>query len=51
MNGILFVLSQIARWLMTGGSLIYDATFATDPNIGGYPAARCCCAATVAASG
>ncbi|WP_250534937.1 hypothetical protein [Caballeronia sp. AZ10_KS36] len=26
MNGILFVLSQIARWLMAGGSLAYDAT-------------------------
>lgn len=37
MNGILFVLSQIARWLMTGGSLVYDAAFATDPSIGGYP--------------
>lgn len=37
-NGILFMLSQIARWLMTGGSLVYDATFTTDPNIGGYPA-------------
>jgi len=37
MNGILFVLSQIARWLMSGGSLTYDATFAAAPNIGGYP--------------
>ncbi|WP_233867051.1 hypothetical protein [Paraburkholderia adhaesiva] len=38
MNGILFVLSQAVRWLMAGGPLVYDATFANDPNIGGYPA-------------
>ncbi|WP_233868760.1 hypothetical protein [Paraburkholderia adhaesiva] len=38
MNGILFVLSQAVRWLMAGGPRVYDATFANDPNIGGYPA-------------
>ncbi|WP_233873987.1 hypothetical protein [Paraburkholderia adhaesiva] len=38
MNGILFVLSQAVRWLMAGGPLVYSATFANDPNIGGYPA-------------
>ncbi|SAK96350.1 hypothetical protein AWB75_07005 [Caballeronia catudaia] len=38
MNGVLFVLSRIARWLMSSGALAYDTAFATDPNIGGYPA-------------
>ncbi|SAK88036.1 hypothetical protein AWB75_06015 [Caballeronia catudaia] len=38
MNGVLFVLSRIARWVMSSGALAYDTAFATDPNIGGYPA-------------
>lgn len=37
MNGILFKLSAILRWANAGGGYAYDAAFATDPNVGGYP--------------
>ncbi|KVS50710.1 hypothetical protein WK39_28020 [Burkholderia cepacia] len=36
-NGILFVLSAVARWMQAGGSFIYDPAFASNPNLGGYP--------------
>lgn len=38
MNGVLFDLTAISRWLNAGGSFIYDSTFANDADIGGYPA-------------
>lgn len=37
MNGILFQLSAILRWANAGGGYAYDAAFATNPNVGGYP--------------
>lgn len=37
MNGILFQLSAILRWANAGGGYAYDAAFATDSNVGGYP--------------
>ena len=37
MNGILFRLSAILRWANAGGGYAYDAAFATDSNVGGYP--------------
>jgi hypothetical protein len=37
MNGALFEISTIARWLAAGGSFTYDATYANDSNVGGYP--------------
>ncbi|SAL70760.1 hypothetical protein AWB71_04309 [Caballeronia peredens] len=37
MNGELFLFSQTLRWVQAGGTFRYDATFATDPNVGGYP--------------
>ena len=37
MNGILFELSAIVRWANAGGGYAYDATFATDANVNGYP--------------
>lgn len=37
MNGILFQLSAILRWANSGGGYAYDAAFATDPNVNGYP--------------
>jgi hypothetical protein len=37
MNGILFEVSNIVRWANAGGGYVYDATFATDSNVGGYP--------------
>lgn len=36
-NGILNALSQVARWANAGGGYTYDATFAADANVGGYP--------------
>lgn len=36
-NGILFLISAVARWLQAGGSFVYDPAFATNPNLGGYP--------------
>lgn len=37
MNGILYELSAIVRWANAGGGYAYDADFATDVNVGGYP--------------
>lgn len=37
MNGVLFELSAIARWLNAGGGFTYDATYATDIDVNGYP--------------
>ncbi|WP_233868755.1 tail fiber protein [Paraburkholderia adhaesiva] len=37
-NGILFVISAVARWMQAGGSFVYDPAFAGNPNLGGYPA-------------
>lgn len=37
MNGILYELSAILRWANAGGGYAYDAAFATDSNVGGYP--------------
>ncbi len=37
MNGVLFLFAQTVRWVQAGGSFLYDATFANDPNVGGYP--------------
>lgn len=37
MNGILFELSAILRWANAGGGYAYDAAFATNSNVNGYP--------------
>ena len=37
MNGILYELSNVIRWANAGGGYTYDADFATDSNVGGYP--------------
>lgn len=37
MNGILYELSNVARWANAGGGYVYDAAFATDSNVAGYP--------------
>lgn len=36
-NGILYELSQTVRWVQAGGQFVYNAPFAIDPNVGGYP--------------
>lgn len=36
-NGILNLLSQTIRWQNAGGLFGYNAAFATDANVGGYP--------------
>ncbi|MBK3786502.1 hypothetical protein G3A43_40595 [Paraburkholderia aspalathi] len=36
-TGILFLLALTIRWVQAGGSFCYDATFANDPAVGGYP--------------
>jgi len=36
-NGILNQETAWARWLSAGGPIKYDATFAADANVGGYP--------------
>lgn len=36
-NGILYELSAIVRWANAGGGYIFDATFATDTDVDGYP--------------
>jgi hypothetical protein len=36
-NGILFLLSTAVRWMQAGGGFGYDAIFAKDANVGGYP--------------
>jgi hypothetical protein len=38
MNGILFDATALNRWNNAGAGFVYDGTFATDTNIGGYPA-------------
>lgn len=37
MNGILYMLSAIDRWNNAGAGYTYDATFATDTDVNGYP--------------
>lgn len=37
MNGILYELSALLNWLNSGGGFVYDAVFATDGNVNGYP--------------
>jgi len=37
MNGILYELSAVIRWANAGGGYPYDATFANDSNVNGYP--------------
>lgn len=37
MNGVLYELSAIVRWANAGGGYVFDATFATDPDVAGYP--------------
>jgi hypothetical protein len=36
-NGILFLISAVARWTQAGGAFVYDPAFASNPNLGGYP--------------
>lgn len=36
-NGIFYEMSNATRWANAGGGYPYDATFATDVNVGGYP--------------
>lgn len=38
MNGILYAISAATRWASAGAGYKYDATFANDTNVGGYPA-------------
>lgn len=38
MNGILNLLSQSARWQHAGGHYAWNSAFASDINVGGYPA-------------
>lgn len=38
MNGILYAISSICRWQTSGAGFPYDADFATDPLVAGYPA-------------
>lgn len=37
MNGLLYLLSGIDRWIAAGGRFPFDNAFATDPQILGYP--------------
>lgn len=37
MNGILYALSAALRWAAAGGGYAFDATFAGDSNVNGYP--------------
>jgi len=37
MNGILFEVSGITRWANAGGGFVFDADFANDDNVNGYP--------------
>lgn len=37
MNGILNLISQTTRWTQAGGPFAYNAGFATDSNVNGYP--------------
>lgn len=37
MNGVLFEMTAIARWLASGAGFAYDGAWAADSNVGGYP--------------
>jgi len=37
MNGILWLHSQLLRWMSAGGGIMYDSDFATNVAVGGYP--------------
>lgn len=37
MNGVIYELSAILRWVNAGAGFVYDGTFAADSNVGGYP--------------
>lgn len=37
MNGILYEMSAVIRWANAGGGYPFDAVFAADANVGGYP--------------
>jgi len=37
MNGVIYELSNIIRWLNAGGGFEYDSIFANDSNVDGYP--------------
>lgn len=37
MNGILYAISALSRWAGAGGSMPFDAAFAGDTNVNGYP--------------
>lgn len=37
MNGVLFEMTAIARWLASGAGFAYDAAWAADSDVGGYP--------------
>lgn len=37
MNGVLYSVTALARWLNAGGAYPYDSTYANDSNVGGYP--------------
>lgn len=37
MNGVLFEMTAIARWLASGAGFTYDSAWASDSNVGGYP--------------
>lgn len=37
MNGVLFEMTAIARWLASGAGFTYDGAWASDSNVGGYP--------------
>lgn len=36
-NGVLYLITQTIRWKHAGGQFAYNSTFASDPNVGGYP--------------
>jgi hypothetical protein len=37
MNGVLYEATNSINWLNAGGGYPYDATFATNPEVNGYP--------------
>jgi hypothetical protein len=37
-NGVLNLITQTIRWVNAGGHFKYNSTFASDANVGGYPA-------------
>ncbi len=36
-NGVLFSATAVSRWLNAGAGFVYDAVFAADADVGGYP--------------